>query len=66
MEIARIKIGKAVEQSLLAVAARRLVDIPRLAADSLIATFRFTEMKLSGLTEIESMPHSTRSWANSG
>ena len=30
------------------------------------ATWRFTAMKLSGLTEIESMPHSTRNAANSG
>ena len=30
------------------------------------ATWRLTAMKLSGLTEIESMPHSTRKAANSG
>lgn len=38
----------------------------RMALFSAAATLRFTERKLSGLTEIESMPHSTRNSANSG
>ncbi len=35
-------------------------------AASAAATLRFTAMKLSGLTDTESMPHATRNSANSG
>ena len=38
------------------------MDIPNSAA----ATRRLTAMKLSGLTDMESMPHATRNSANSG
>ena len=45
---------------------RYRLAVRRRACASAAAMWRLTETKLSGLTDIESMPHSTRNSANSG
>jgi len=45
---------------------RRLYRLTAVPASSAAATWRLTARKLSGVTETESIPHSTRNSANSG